>query len=56
MVVIVDIDGFIIKKILVNNGSSCNILIWKVAVTLQVNMVRLKKVLVGIGGKLVRVE
>lgn len=59
MMVVVDIDGFIVKRILVDSGSSFNVLTWKAAMALQVNLEKLKKFktpLVGIKGKLVKVE
>lgn len=54
MVIVVDINGFTVKRILVDNRSSCNVFTWKASVALQVNITRLEKVntsLVGIRGK-----
>lgn len=44
MVVITDIDEFTVKRILVGNGSSSNMLTWELAITLQIDLGRLKKV------------
>lgn len=59
MVVVVDINRFTVKRILVDSGSSCNILTWESVVALQMNISRLKKVstlLVSIGGKSVKTK
>lgn len=52
IVVVVNIDGFIVMRILVDSGSSYNVLNWEAFKALQVDLVKLKKVatpLVGIG-------
>lgn len=59
MVIVADIDGFIVKRILVDNGSLCNMLISKVAIKLEVDLAKLKKVCNSFGGnrrKPVKVE
>lgn len=57
MVIIIDIDGFTVKGILVDSGSSYNGLTWEATIGLQVDLTKLQKVttsLIGIKGKLVR--
>lgn len=59
MIIIVDINRIIIKRILVDSWSSCNALAWKATIRLLVNLAKLKKVailLVGIRGKPIKVE
>lgn len=59
IVVIINIDGFMVKMILVDSGSSYNVLTWEVVVALQVNLTGLKKEgtpLVGIRGKSVNIK
>lgn len=54
-----NIDRLIVKRILVDNKSSYNVLICEAAIALQVDLEILKRVrnlLVGIGGKLMKVE
>lgn len=58
MLIVTDIDRFTVKTILVDSGSSRNVLMWEAAIGLQVNLGKLEKVttpLVGIRGKPVRV-
>lgn len=58
MAIMVDIDRFTVKRILVDSGSVCNVLTWEAAIELQVGMAKLQKVttLVGIKDKPVKVE
>lgn len=44
MVVVADIDRFIAKGILVDNGNHCNVLTWVAAKALQINLERSKKI------------
>lgn len=57
--IMADIYRFTVKKILVNSKSSYSVFTWEVVVALQVNLMKLRKVitiLVGIGGRPIKVE
>lgn len=59
IVIVADVDGFTVKRILMDNGSSYNMLIWETTLALQVNLEKLRKIgtpFVGIGGTLVKME
>lgn len=44
MLIVPNIDNFTVKRILVNSGSSCNVLTWEAVVVLQVDLEKLKKI------------
>lgn len=43
MVMVANIDGFIVKRVLVDSGGSFNILIWEAVAALNVNLTGLKR-------------
>lgn len=59
MVIVADIDGFTVKRFMVDSGRSYNVLTWEAVMALQENLENLRKVenpLVGIREKLVKME
>lgn len=59
MVMVTNINGFIIKRILVDNRSSCNVITLEVTKGLLINLTKLKKVstlLISVRGKLQNIK